>query len=196
MCWSSRCTPLQVLPGTVATSLLLPHCCLPPCPQMRRRLKKLGLGVRKCAASVLLSSSQEAEGRGRRGKRQRVEEAGWRCQQDGQSSLGNVFSHFPCATQRCLWKKRNPLGNWPGNRGWETPSCFSDQGPELRQELKPLEYTHLGFRRRKPFRQNVGGLVVSFYSVKGVASCLALIKVVLEADQLCSVFLSFNCPAM
>lgn len=75
------------------------------------------------------------------------------------------------------------------------PSCFSDRGPEPRQELKPLEYTHLGFRRRKPSEQNIRGLAVSLYGVKGVASCLVLIKVFLEAGQLHRAVLSFHCPA-
>lgn len=199
MCWNNRCAPLQVLPGRVATSLLLPHFCLPPRCQTRCRLS----GIQACKLENALGLSCFLLARGQEGEQRKEAESGesrlmgylQRCQPDGQSSLGNVFSCFPCAAQRFLWKKSNALGSWPRNRGWETASCFSDQGPELRQELKPLAYTHLGVGRRKPFEQNRRGLVVSLSEVKGVASYLVLIKIFLEAGQLCRVFLSFHCPA-
>lgn len=150
MCWSSRCIPVQVLPGTAATSLLLPHFCLLSHGQTRRRLSR----NQACAlenvlvlSCFLLPRRQEGE------EREEAESGESRLtgypRQDGQFLVGSVFSRFPCAARRCLWKKSNPLGSWLGNGGREIPSCFLDQSPEPRQEVKPLEYTHPGFCRGK-----------------------------------------------
>lgn len=161
-------------------------------------VKKLSLCDRKCAGFVLLSSSQEAGGRGEATGRERRKQTdgpgGWCCQGGEQFLAGSVFSHFCCAVWCCLWKKCNPLGSWPGKGEWETPSCFSDQGSEPRQELKPLEYTHLGFCKRKPLRKCTR-FNWELNGVMGVASCLVLIKVFLEAGTwIPTVFMSFHCP--
>lgn len=101
-------------------------------------VKKLGLCIRKCPDFVLLSASQEAGGKGEgRGSE-------WRKQTEGLPTVlpvrwaifgGGCFLLLPPCLLELLVEQT------PWELAWETPSGFSKQGPEPRQQLKSLEYT-------------------------------------------------------
>lgn len=82
-------------------------------------------------------------------------------------------------------------GLWNGKHPLVFQAGVQNQGRNL-----SLQYTDVGFCRRKPFQQSAPGLLGSFWGVKGVASCLVLIKIFLEAGQLQRVFLNFHFPDM